>query len=332
MKDYYLLIGAGFSRNWGGWLASEAFEYLLGDPAVVADAELKSLLWKHQSQGGFEVALDELQRSASPGARQSLAGLESAIRRMFNAMNGAFKSRGLEFRSSPLAGDRPVHQLLLKFRAIFSLNQDLLLEHCYHGSADGLVDRNDARTERTWQLPGMQLAADASEETVFPSATRTWIPSGEHTVTNGWQPIFKLHGSSNWRSNEMSELMILGGGKARAIERFDVLRWYSEVFAESICAPSAHLMVIGYSFRDDHINEVLLRAIEKGLKIFVVDPAGADVAAATNPVPRNSAGYQPTRLEESLQQALVGASRRPLSATFGGDSVELSKLMRFFEG
>ena len=24
-----LLIGAGFSRNWGGWLATEAFEHLL---------------------------------------------------------------------------------------------------------------------------------------------------------------------------------------------------------------------------------------------------------------------------------------------------------------
>jgi hypothetical protein len=25
-----LVTGAGFSRNWGGWLADEAFEYLLG--------------------------------------------------------------------------------------------------------------------------------------------------------------------------------------------------------------------------------------------------------------------------------------------------------------
>jgi hypothetical protein len=25
-----LLTGAGFSRNWGGWLAAEVFEYLIG--------------------------------------------------------------------------------------------------------------------------------------------------------------------------------------------------------------------------------------------------------------------------------------------------------------
>ena len=29
-----LLLGAGFSRNWGGWLATEVFEYLLGTKAV----------------------------------------------------------------------------------------------------------------------------------------------------------------------------------------------------------------------------------------------------------------------------------------------------------
>jgi hypothetical protein len=27
--QHILLTGAGFSRNWGGWLADEAFEYLL---------------------------------------------------------------------------------------------------------------------------------------------------------------------------------------------------------------------------------------------------------------------------------------------------------------
>ena len=53
---HYLLTGAGFSYNWGGWLASEAFEYLLGAPEI--DAELRALLWKNkEAGGGFEDAL-----------------------------------------------------------------------------------------------------------------------------------------------------------------------------------------------------------------------------------------------------------------------------------
>ena len=56
---HVLLTGAGFSRNWGGWLATEAFEYLIGCPEV--DEPLRRLLWKHKSRGGgFEDALAEL--------------------------------------------------------------------------------------------------------------------------------------------------------------------------------------------------------------------------------------------------------------------------------
>ena len=327
----YLLIGAGFSRNWGGWLASEAFEYLLGDPTVVANAELRAVLWRHQATGGFEAALDELERETVPNAQRNSLQLRSAMRRMFDSMNSAFKSTGLEFRQ-PFGSDHPVRNFLLRFNAIFSLNQDLLLEHCYRGSKDGLVDRGDVRTERSWQFPGMRLTPAPDEGAVYPSAVGIWVPSGDHAVAQGEQPIFKLHGSSNWRSAEGSDMMILGGGKARAIERYPVLRWYSQIFTEYLTQPDARLMVIGYGFRDEDVNTPLTQAIEKGLRLFVVDPLGADVASTSNPVPRAGIGYKPTPLEESLQRALIGASRRPLSSTFATDEVERQKIDRFFVG
>jgi hypothetical protein len=57
---HYLLTGAGFSRNWGGWLASEAFEYLLGASEI--DAYLRRLLWSAKLRGeGFEGALSVVQ-------------------------------------------------------------------------------------------------------------------------------------------------------------------------------------------------------------------------------------------------------------------------------
>jgi hypothetical protein len=54
------------------------------------------------------------------------------------------------------------------------------------------------------------------------------------------------------------------------------------------------------------------------------------VAAATNPLPKSAIGYKPTAVEESLQKALVGASRRPLSSTFASDEVERQKIEHFF--
>ena len=57
---YVLLLGAGFSHNWGGWLSSEVFEYLLGAPAIVGSLRLRNLLWAAKERGD-EGALGDLQ-------------------------------------------------------------------------------------------------------------------------------------------------------------------------------------------------------------------------------------------------------------------------------
>jgi hypothetical protein len=73
-------------------------------------------------------------------------------------------------------------------------------------------------------------------------------------------------------------------------------RWQAQVFSEYLAEPDARLMIIGYGFRDEHINAALTQAIDKGLKIFVVDQLGADVAAATNPLPKPAIGYSRRRV------------------------------------
>jgi hypothetical protein len=70
---YYLLTGAGFSRNWGGWLANEAFEYLLGSPEI--DDYLRSILWQTKLSGeGFEGALSAVQAAYSSAVSVRTAG------------------------------------------------------------------------------------------------------------------------------------------------------------------------------------------------------------------------------------------------------------------
>jgi len=49
-----ILLGAGFSRNWGGWLAQEVFNHLIGLPEIRRHERLVTLPWQHQSGGGFE--------------------------------------------------------------------------------------------------------------------------------------------------------------------------------------------------------------------------------------------------------------------------------------
>jgi hypothetical protein len=48
---------------------------------------------------------------------------------------------------------------------------------------------------------------------------------------------------------------------------------------------ASRLMVIGYGFNDSHINNALLEAAPKGLKMFIIDPLGVDAADPTRNLP-----------------------------------------------
>jgi hypothetical protein len=58
-KSNILLLGAGFSRNWGGWPADEVFDFLLACPEIIGDPERQKILWA-QSESGFEGALEQV--------------------------------------------------------------------------------------------------------------------------------------------------------------------------------------------------------------------------------------------------------------------------------
>jgi hypothetical protein len=327
----FLLLGAGFSRNWGGWLATEAFEYLLGCPEVVRNANLQRLLWRFQHQGGFEAALAELQLSLSrnPGSDQQLLNeLQSAISRMFADMNGAFLNmEGWEFQNEDR--ERMIGTFLTRFDAIFTLNQDVLLEQHYTNENIALIGK------RKWagsELPGMKRTPpqDAFHSTSW--ARSSWSPlvEDEFKTDPNFQPIYKLHGSSNWVHADGKPMLIMGGAKVREIGQTPILSWYAKVFEERLAEKSSRLMSIGYGFRDEHINATIARAIEGGLKLFIIAPEGADLARQNNPTQQAGHIAAPTPLEAMLEQSLVGASRRSLREIFGSDIAEHNKVMRFF--
>jgi carbamoylphosphate synthase large subunit len=86
-------------------------------------------------------------------------------------------------------------------------------------------------------------------------------------------------------------------------------------------------MVIGYSFQDEHINEVIERASrERGLGTYLVNPSGR--AVLRDPKLAGAAIYVPRGVEDIR---LIGEMRRPLSAVFDDrDSFGHGELMRFF--
>jgi hypothetical protein len=334
---FIVLTGAGFSRNWGGWLANEAFEYLLGCPEL--DANLRHLLWQSKNNGGgFEDALAQLQqeyqRSKNAESEKPLRDLQAALLGMFNSMNQSFQGTSFEPQDELNQMHRDsrttVQNFLMQFDAIFTLNQDLLLERHYLN--DNIMLRN--QKWRGWQIPGMRPLPDPNPSPAFHPAAASIplrVPHQPFTVATAMQPYFKLHGSSNWLDDageKSHRLLIMGGNKAVEIKQYPVLNWYHQQFSDYLTRPGTRLMVIGYSFGDHHINETIMQAADKGqLRLFIIDPNGVDVLDKNNP--RHSIRVRGA-LQERLEPHIIGASRRSLTAIFGTDRVEQNKVMQFF--
>ena len=326
---HILLLGAGFSRNWGGLLATEVFDQLIGHPDIREDAYLVQVLWDNKTSGGFENALAEVQLASARDPRRyaaSLQRLQGAVSSVFENMNQAFFARGtMEFQEHQ---ERLLRTFLVRFDTIFSLNQDVLLEHHYFRH----VELAGARRWGGAQLPGMRRIPNDGAIVDSSWGRDTWVPldPAQFRIEEGLQPCFKLHGSSNWRDAEDGQLLVIGGDKSRTIRSHAVLAWNFGRFRDYLAEPNMRLFVIGYSFRDSHINKAIIEAVRhRDLRFFVIAPSGSDVVRRANP----SFGapiYAPNDLDDAFRQGLIGASPRPLTETFGNDVVSHGNVMGFF--
>jgi hypothetical protein len=313
LTTFFLLTGAGFTRNWGGPLVGEVFQQLLAAPEVSATA--KKLLWAAEDHGGYEEVLEKLQGSKDIQDVADLQPLLSGLLSMFTHLRDDQRSLFLDF-SNDL--ERTITVFLSKFEAIFTLNQDVFLETHYTpqlGVWDG------------WALPGTKTLGSIDEKPQLRAPADYFENAGSRI-----QPYYKLHGSMHFHTSadgNGTPLMIAGGNKLTAINQQGLLRWYFDRFKDYLARPDARLMVIGYSFSDEHINAALEQATHNGLKLYVIDPRGTKV------LDKRDWGASIVRLkddqQEALEAAVIGASKRPLSESFGPDVVEWSNIMRFFK-
>jgi SIR2-like domain len=292
---------------------------------------LRDLLWKNKSRGGgFEDALADLQlgvsRSANDTTRKQLADLQAAIVGMFNAMDQAFA----EVTFEPISNIAfQVRTFLARFDAIFTLNQDLLLER--HYLLDENISRPHSRNWSSWQLPGTKPFGP-TPHVHDPMLVRTAMRMPEDPANfqeqPRLQPYYKLHGSTNWTGGGGGggRLIIMGGNKSVEIRQYPLLDWYHRQFRYYL-SRAARLMIIGYSFSDAHINRAIVDAAkQRDIRIFIVDPAGVDVLNKQDPRHLQA----PSELMEALHPRIIGASRRPFLSAFANDRVEFDRLCRFF--
>ena len=81
----------------------------------------------------------------------------------------------------------------------------------------------------------------------------------------------KLHGSYGWKSSDGLDQLVIGTNKESLIQREPLLSYYLKLFRDMIQNGGKKILIIGYGFRDKHINQMLLKGVEDhGLQIFLI--------------------------------------------------------------
>ncbi len=266
-KQTVLLTGAGFSKPFGGLLATEMWAAVLTRPEVRQSQALRDLLL---SDLDYESVYGRVLTDASysDNVRRSFT---EALRRAYAVMDDAIRSYAQEARRmcpafltrfAPAAGER-----CRGF--IFTLNQDLLVERYYNSqpllSAPGVASRRwfNGRYDSRFALDDREELA-ATE--VLDARRRAFLETKSERFA-----YVKLHGSLGWRSRTDEDVMIIGPRKPEKIQSEPLLTWYLSLFRQVLNQPTRNLVVIGYGFGDPHINDAIADAArDHGLRLYVV--------------------------------------------------------------
>lgn len=140
------------------------------------------------------------------------------------------------------------------------MNQDLFIERWHLSDA------------QLW-VPGISNHVSRRKEAALCDKDIIALPTAEmmkkHRERNddsristcGRFQYIKLHGSWNWRASDGRSGMVIGRGKETRIMQEPLLSWYLETFESVLSKEGRKLLVIGYGFRDPHINEVIARCV-----------------------------------------------------------------------
>jgi hypothetical protein len=278
--------------------------------------EHKALLETQLATGNIEQALSRLRRIAGllDDDTETVRGVTGSQARELDVAICAVIVSSLDVRKADLApavnlaswAGRAEYHLPLE---IFTVNYDLLIETALEemgvGYFDGFVGALKAR-----------FRTDLVEAT--PADAGEWLPS---FLVRLW----KLHGSVNWawETGGRSDVSRLGSpvpaGTVAAIypsdTKYDESRRVPFVvlqdrFRRALYSPESLVLVTGYSWRDEHLNELLIEAARRRPRTEIITFTRSAIPAA---VVENAASL-PNLQSVTRTEAFLGGVRAPWEA------------------
>ena len=154
---------------------------------------------------------------------------------------------------------------------IFSLNHDSFFERVY--SNIGEVQLSIPGVNRN-----LKQFTNEFEEKLKPSdycnlPSKDELDHKKDCLLEGNYFLVKLHGSYDWIGIDGSRSMVIGRNKEEQINKEPLLKCYFEIFKKVLFLGQRRLLIVGYSFGDEHINRVISYAVKNhGLKIYILSP------------------------------------------------------------
>lgn len=271
-----LITGAGFTHNFGAPLAKEMWAEIFNHEKVQGEPKIRELMLNDFDYESIYYSIIE-------------GDYEHREKDAINiAVSDAYKNIDEIVRNFSFLSDAPYPvnlHMVQKFinlfcrnnkRAFFfTLNQDIFIERRYFNHRVPPVIPG-IKNEQIWFSSIFKLPLKENDYCQLPKQEEV---EREKVQGLSMRALFyiKLHGSQNWKSATGTQDLVIGRGKEQQIQKEPLLAWYSEIFKTVLFKQNRHLLVIGYGFGDDHINEIIANAIKKyGLKIYVISPESVE--------------------------------------------------------
>jgi hypothetical protein len=273
-----LLTGAGFTKNFGGFLASEMWAQIFNSPHIRAHKKLGEILrrdFDYESVYNRVLVGDNSVDEKSALEKALLDAYQQQDQRIrnlhINQIGGAVDLDKLRIILDRFSGSGNVRGYF------FTLNQDLFIERWHLSDAQlwvpGISNHVSRRKEAA--LSDEDIIAVPRTEMMKKHRERN---DDSRISTYGRFQYIKLHGSWNWRTSDGKSAMVIGRGKETIIMREPLLSWYLETFESVLSKEDRKLLVIGYGFRDPHINDIIARCVDKhGLELYILSPLSPEL-------------------------------------------------------
>ncbi|MCC4768379.1 hypothetical protein FXW07_17690 [Methanosarcina sp. DH1] len=311
IDERILLLGAGFSKNFGAPLANEMWYLIFNHKEIQSKPRIREFMLNNfDYEDVYNSVLEGFEdKTGLFGEKYSFIEFKDdekdAIREATNFAYGYIDhvfSQFMEYTENSTKDETRQKEILTgvsQFISLFQQVYDYLTAdenaYCFangdklkvsSGKNSFIFTLNqDLFFEKCYQkictemdyqkicIPGIK-EENGSDLVKLPSEGKLY---SNNILSNENFFLIKLHGSYNWQGIDGNKAMVIGKNKINQINKEPLLSLYFEIFKKVLSQDQHRLLIIGYGFGDDHINHVISDSIANhGLKIYILSPGSIE--------------------------------------------------------